>query len=115
MSYKPLVESLFLTRDQALSLWNGSTDSKILDYHRTNSRDESWTIKKAEHRIIDAFELWCWPPASAIRKRACVPGGALRLGIIWELGVTLGRHLGPKLNVALMSPKQSKAKSSAGS
>ena len=21
---------------------------------------ESWTIKKVEHRIIDAFELWCW-------------------------------------------------------
>ena len=20
----------------------------------------SWTIKKAEHRKIDAFELWCW-------------------------------------------------------
>ena len=21
---------------------------------------ESWTIKKAEHRRYDAFELWCW-------------------------------------------------------
>ena len=21
---------------------------------------ESWTVKKAEHRKIDAFELWCW-------------------------------------------------------
>ena len=21
---------------------------------------ESWTVKKAESRIIDAFELWCW-------------------------------------------------------
>ena len=21
---------------------------------------ESWTIKKGEHRRIDAFELWCW-------------------------------------------------------
>ena len=21
---------------------------------------ESWTIKKAEHKIINAFELWCW-------------------------------------------------------
>ena len=21
---------------------------------------ESWTVKKAEHRTIDAFELWCW-------------------------------------------------------
>ena len=23
-------------------------------------RCESWTVKKAEHRRIDAFELWCW-------------------------------------------------------
>ena len=23
-------------------------------------RCESWTIKKAEHKRIDAFELWCW-------------------------------------------------------
>ena len=21
---------------------------------------ENWTIKKAEHQRIDAFELWCW-------------------------------------------------------
>ena len=21
---------------------------------------ESWTVKKAEHGRIDAFELWCW-------------------------------------------------------
>ena len=21
---------------------------------------ENWTVKKAKHRIIDAFELWCW-------------------------------------------------------
>ena len=25
-------------------------------------RCESWTIKKAEHQRIDAFELWCWRP-----------------------------------------------------
>ena len=23
-------------------------------------RCESWTVKKVEHRRIDAFELWCW-------------------------------------------------------
>ena len=23
-------------------------------------RWESWTIKKAEHQRIDAFEVWCW-------------------------------------------------------
>ena len=21
---------------------------------------ESWTVKKAQHRSVDAFELWCW-------------------------------------------------------
>ena len=33
---KPLVEPLFLTRDQALSLCSHSIDSKTLDYERTN-------------------------------------------------------------------------------
>ena len=33
---------------------------------------ESWTIKKAEHRIIDAFELCCW------RKLLRVPWTARR-------------------------------------
>ena len=23
-------------------------------------RCESWTVKRAEHQRIDAFELWCW-------------------------------------------------------
>ena len=23
-------------------------------------RCESWTVKKAEYRRLDAFELWCW-------------------------------------------------------
>ena len=25
-----------------------------------NHKLESWTVKKAEHRRTDAFELWCW-------------------------------------------------------
>ena len=31
-------------------------------YGFSNSRvwSESWTMKKAEHQRIDAFELWCW-------------------------------------------------------
>ena len=33
---------------------------------------ESWTIKKAEHRRIDAFELWCW------RRLLVVPWTARR-------------------------------------
>ena len=33
---------------------------------------ECWTIKKAEHQRIDAFELWCW------RRLLRVPGTARR-------------------------------------
>ena len=33
---------------------------------------ESWTIKKAEHQRIDAFEVWCW------RRLLRVPGTARR-------------------------------------
>ena len=33
---------------------------------------ESWTIKKADHRRIDAFELWCW------RRLLRVPSTARR-------------------------------------
>ena len=28
---------------------------------------ESWTIKKAEHQRIDAFELWCWRSVLRVR------------------------------------------------
>ena len=33
---------------------------------------ESWTVKKAEHRRINAFELWCW------RRLLRVPWAARR-------------------------------------
>ena len=38
---------------------------------------ESWTVKKAEHRRINAFELWCWRrllrvPWSARRSNQCI-------------------------------------------
>ena len=32
-------------------------------------RYESWTIKKAECRRIDAFELWCWRKIEGRRRR----------------------------------------------
>ena len=39
---------------------------------------ESWTIKKAEHQRIDAFELWCWRrllrvPWTARRSNQSIP------------------------------------------
>ena len=33
---------------------------KALVFPVVMSGCESWTIKKAEHQRIDAFELWCW-------------------------------------------------------
>ena len=43
---------------------------------------ESWTIKKAEHRRMDAFELWCW------RRLLRVPWTARRStqSILKEIG-----------------------------
>ena len=43
---------------------------------------ESWTMKKAEHRRIDAFELWCW------RRLLRVPQTARRFkkSILKEIG-----------------------------
>ena len=33
---------------------------KVMVFPVVIYRFESWTIKKAEHPRIDAFELWCW-------------------------------------------------------
>ena len=57
---------------------------------------ESWTVKKAEHRRIDAFELWCW------RRLLRVPWTARRSSqsILKEIspGISLeGMMLKPKL------------------
>ena len=30
---------------------------------------ESWTIKKAEHRRTDAFELWCWKTLESLGQQ----------------------------------------------
>ena len=50
---------------------------------------ESWTVKKAEHQRIDAFELWCW------RRLLRVPWTAKRANqsILKEIspGCSLGR------------------------
>ena len=59
---------------------------------------ESWTIKKAEHRRIDAFELWCW------RRLLRVPWTARRSNqsILEEIspGCSLeGRTLNLKLHL----------------
>ena len=63
---------------------------------------ESWTIKKAEHRRIDAFELWCWRrllriPWTARRSNQSIlkeisPGCSLE-GLILKLKLQYFAHL----------------------
>ena len=55
---KPLVESSFLIRDQTLSLWSGSTDSKTLDYQRNNPREDQTVRTRTKEPI------WIQDPAS---------------------------------------------------
>ena len=63
---------------------------------------ESWTIKKAERRRIDAFELWCWrrvlrDPWAARRSNQSIlkdisPGSSLE-GLILKLKLQYFGHL----------------------
>jgi len=63
---------------------------------------DSWTIKKAEHRRIDAFELWCWRrllrvPWTARRSRQSTleeisPGCSLD-GVMLKLKLQYCGHL----------------------
>ena len=63
---------------------------------------ESWTIKKAEHRRIDAFELWCWRrllrvPWTARRSNQSIlkeisPGCSLK-GLMLKLKLQYFGHL----------------------
>ena len=63
---------------------------------------ESWTIKKAEHRRLDAFELWCWRrllrvPRTARRSNQCIlkeisPGCSLE-GLMLKLKLQYFGHL----------------------
>ena len=57
----------FLSRSKRLLIsWLQSPSAVILEPRKIKSATvvtygcESWTVKKAEHRRIDAFELWCW-------------------------------------------------------
>ena len=75
---------------------------------------ESWTVKKAEHRRIDAFELWCWRrllrvPWTARRSNQSIlketsPGCSLE-GLMLSLKLQYSGHLmqrGDSLEKTLM-------------
>ena len=58
------MESLFLTRDQALSLWSESTDSKFLDHKRTNPRE--YQIVRIHTKETLEYNTWHHPTLSSI-------------------------------------------------
>ena len=64
--------------DSILKSWNITLPTKVclvkaMVFPVVMCGCESWTIKKTEHRRIDAFELWCW------RRLLRVPWTAGRL------------------------------------
>ena len=51
---------------------------------------ESWTVKKIEHRRIDAFELWCWRRLLRVGRRRRGQQRMRRLdGITNAMGMSL--------------------------
>ena len=52
------LDSIFKTRD--ITLLTKVHLVKAIVFPAVMYGYESWTVKKAEHHKIDAFELWCW-------------------------------------------------------
>ena len=52
------LDSILKTRD--ITLPTKVHIIKVMVFPLVTYRYESWTIKKVEHKRIDAFELWCW-------------------------------------------------------
>ena len=64
------LDSIFKSRD--ITLLTKVCLVKAMVFPVVTYGCESWTVKKAERRRIDAFELWCW------RKLLRVPWTARR-------------------------------------
>ena len=60
---------------------------------------ESWTVKKAEYRRIDAFELWCW------RRLLRVPWTARRSKSILSILQSILREISPGISLKGMMLK----------
>ena len=52
------LDSIFKSRDITLPTKVRLAEAMVLPEVMYGC--ESWTVKKAEHQRIDAFELWCW-------------------------------------------------------
>ena len=74
------LDSIFKSRD--ITLPTKVCLVKAMGFPAVMYLCESWTVKKAERQIIDAFELWCW------RRLLRVPWTARRSNqsILKEIG-----------------------------
>ena len=54
----PILDSILQSRDITLPTNVHLVKTMVFPVVRYGC--ESWTVKKTEHRRIDAFELWCW-------------------------------------------------------
>ena len=80
------LDSIFKSRDITLSTKVCLVKAMVFPVVMYGS--ESWTIKKAEHQRIDAFELWCWRrllrvPWTARRSNQSVLRKSV-LGVHWK-------------------------------
>ena len=94
------LDSIFKSRD--ITLPTKVCLVKAMVFPLVMYRCESWTVKKAEHLRIDAFELWCWRrflrvPWTARRSNKSIlkeisPGCSLE-GLILKLKLQYFGHL----------------------
>ena len=94
------LDSIFKSRD--ITLPTKVRLVKAMVFPMVMYRCESWTVKKAEHQRIDAFELWCWRrllrvPWTARRYNQSIlkeisPGSSLE-GLMLKLKLQYFGHL----------------------
>ena len=94
------LDSILKSRDITLS--TNVRLVKAMVFPLVTYRCENWTIKKAEHQRIDAFELWCWRrllrvPWTARRSNQSIlkeisPGCSLK-GLMLKLKLQYFGHL----------------------
>ena len=53
-------DKLSVLKNRDITLLTKVCRAKAMVFPVVMYRCETWTIKKAEHQRIDAFDLWCW-------------------------------------------------------
>ena len=101
----PTLDSILKSRDITLPIKVRLVKAIVFPVVRYGH--ESWTVKKAEHRRIDAFELWCWRrllpvPWTARRSnqsilKEIIPACVLE-GLMLKLKLQYCGHLVPRVD-----------------